>query len=449
MPIVKQNKQLDGPNSIYSASRKLAARQLKNMKSAALDDSEDTSPKMPFATSSTSQDTDGLIPQLLQNLSDVNGLMSSLKLVGRKSDDDTPTNTPRKRPRGGARKTDDINKLKAKIEKEQAKQQIAENSLKKYENSPSPTPADRESNREVIKQLKAEITRSKGNIRRYRIKIAELEKEDTDEGKGDGQEALNVEGRRIHDEIVAYLEDYKQSGAVNENVVPLLRQLNVIHDKLGIANLYINQDGDLLQVEGEGNAPRPPIPPIQDPDDTQEEIKEEDDDDDGDGDGEDVDVSNFDFSKVSKSTLLVILNQLKSLVKKGELILKRIVNGNITSSESDLNTITDELSELISSKRFLLSHIDQIRQKGRDIAEYLQSILSISVGKYAESLKTFVKRYAQLNREQINIIQEGDIAEGAGRFPKSEQRETVVGNRPVVLSDAIRHIAKYDRKYML
>jgi hypothetical protein len=447
MPIVKQNKQLDGPNSIYSASRKLASRQLKNMKSVALDDSEDTASKMPFATSNTSQDTEGLVPQLLQNLSDVNGLMSSLKLVGRKSDDDTPTNTPRKRPRGGARKTDDINKLKAKIEKEQAKQQIAENSLKKYENSPSPTPADRESNREVIKHLKAEITRAKGNIRRYRIKIAELEKEDTDEGKGEGQDAqaLNVEGRRIHDEIVAYLEDYKQSGAVNENVVPLLRQLNVIHDKLGIPNLYINQEGDLLQVEGEGNAPRPPIPPIQDPDDTQEEqynVEVDDADEGDDDDGEDIDVSNFDFSKVSKSTLLVILNQLKSLVKKGELILKRIVNGNITSSESDLNTITDELSELISSKRFLLSHLDQIRQKGRDIAEYLQSILSTMVGKYAENLKTFVKRYAQLNREQINSIQEGDIAEGAGRH-------FAVSNRPVVLSNMVRHISKYDRKYML
>jgi len=461
MPIVKENKQLDGANSIYSASRKLAARQLKNMKSVALDDGEDTASKNPIPTSSKSQDTEGLIPQLLQNLSDVNGLMSSLKLVGGKSDEATPPNTPvpynpKKRPRagagrGGARKSDDINKLKAKIETEQNRKRDAEAQLKKYQNSPASSKIDRDLRDDRIAHYKQEIVRATGNIKNHQRKIAILEKEQREEEGETKQpegppQGLQEQAQRLYDQITGYLNDVRNGGGLNENTQDLLNQLNDIHDQMGRDHLYIDMNNFRLVDANDDGRPKPP-PPITKPDDEEDESATEDDDDDDDADdddgGDEIDISNFDFAKVSKSTLLVILNQLKSLVKRGDLTLKRIVNGNISAGQSDLDTITDELSELISSKRFLLSHITQIGKKGKDIAEYLYSILSTMVGKYIESLKTYVKRYAQLNRDQINSIQEGDVAEGAGRFP------TVVGNRPVVMSDAIRHIAKYDRKYLL
>ena len=462
MPIVKENKQLDGPNSIYSASRKVASRQLKNMKSVALDDAENTASKNPIPTSTGAQDTEGLIPQLLQNLSDVNGLMSSLKLVGGKSDEQTPPNTPvpynpKKRPRkgagrGGSRKSDDIKKLKDKIDTETSRKRDAEANLKKLQNSPTPSGIDTTVKNERIAHYKQEIVRATGNIKNHQRKIAVLEKEQREE---EGEQApkpepnqprnLQERGNQLFDQIRGYLNDARDGGGLNENTQDLLNELNEINDQLGRPNLYL--DMNRFQLVTADNAGIPPPGPIQKPEEKEEEDQEsatedEDDDEDDDDDGDDVDISNFDFAKVSKSTLLVILNQLKSLVKRGDLTLKRIINGNISAGQSELDTITDELSELISSKRFLLSHIAQISRKGKDIAEYLYSILSTMVGKYIESLKTYVKRYAQLNREQINSIQEGDVVEGG-------ERHFAVSNRPVVLSDAVRHISNYDRKYLL
>ena len=509
MPIVKKNKQLDGANSIYSASRKLAARQLKNMKSPATDDGETVNPQNPIPTSSNTADSDGLIPQLLQNLNDVNGLMSSLRLVGGKSKkgvprtpqaievfdaDDDEDVVPGKRPRrgaglrharstrsrkldtdipqralasvryGGARNRDDIEKLKRKIGEQEERMRLQENvirdteeKIRKLRDTPSPpSKSEREfiantyaRYKEDIKEAKDEIRRAKGNIKNYRNKIEKLESEDEEKGEDKG---ITPEMRRVMNMLTTLLENAKITGEYDDDAAQaLLERINDAHARNGMPILGIDARFNLYEVprpddgggEGEpGPRPLPPLPPIIRPD----EIEAYDDGDDG--DAEEIDISSFDFSKVSKSTLLVILNQLRSLVKKGDILLKKIVHSNIKAGEGDLDQITQEVASLISSKRFLLSHINQISSKGREIAEYLYSILSEMVGKYIENLKTYVKRYAQLNREQINSIQEDTADEvaneaGAGRPSPS------VGHRPIVMSDAVRRISGFSRKYLL
>jgi hypothetical protein len=203
-----------------------------------------------------------------------------------------------------------------------------------------------------------------------------------------------------------------------------------------------DEEDEREEKEEPAPAPRDPIPPP-------EAIEVVDDGDDGDDD--ELDISQFDFSKVSKSTLLVILNQLKGLVKKGDLLLKRIKKSGIVASDGDLEQITQEIAEMMSNKRFLLSHINQISRKGKEIAEYLYSILSSMVGKYIEGLKTYVKQYAQMNQEQVSSIQEdneGEI-EGAGRRLSPESVGKKGYNPKVVLSDAVRRISQFDRKYLL
>jgi hypothetical protein len=166
-----------------------------------------------------------------------------------------------------------------------------------------------------------------------------------------------------------------------------------------------------------------------------------------DGDGDDFfDLSQYDFSKVGKSTLLVILNQLKSLVKRGDILLKKIVHSNIVAGEGDLDTLVDELSDIKASKRFLLDHIIQISRKGKQIAEYLHSILTRDLGKFIEKLKTYIKRYAQLGLSQINSIREDTEEVEPVEIVRGGMRS--VGH-PVILSDIVKRISGFDQKYML
>jgi hypothetical protein len=418
MPVIKKNKLLDSGNSIYSASRKVAARQLKNMIAPALDDGETSQPQNPIPTNQNTQDYESLIPQLLQNVSDINGLMMSLKLVGGKSvrgvayddddDDDGGDQSPRKRPRGGrrrriggARKEDDIEKLQEKIRIEVNRKELAEREIKKLDDTPPPKNAsDKEYRKSKRAFYKNEITKAKLKIRRYLEKIDRLER---------GEEApQDLPPAPAPDEFPdeGEEEEYPGGGGGGEGPAPVDEQ-----PRGPIINPALNDD-----VE------------------------------DYEGDGDDfLDISQFDFSKVGKSTLLVILNQLKSLVKRGDILLKKIVHSNIVASEGDLDTLVDELSDIKASKKFLLDHIIQISRKGKQIAEYLHSILTRDVGKFIDKLKTYIKRYAQLGLSQINSIKDDDEqiepveVVGAGRS---------VGH-PVILSDVVRRIHSYDKKYLL
>jgi hypothetical protein len=408
MPVIRKNKLLDSGNSIYSASRKVAARQLKNMIAPALDTGETSQPQNPIPTNRNTADYESLIPQLLQSVSDINGLMMSLKLVGGKSergvddeDDYKGDPFPKKRPRGGARNTDDIDKLNEKIRIEVNKQNAAQREIDKIDDSPPPKDAtDREFRKEQRAEYKSQITKSKRKVKTYSDRIAQLEREDAEQ-----QNLPPSPPPDFPDEG----EDDQGFPGGSEGRPPPQRDIIPEPDRAPIINPNLNMD-----VE--------------------------------DREGDDfLDLSQFDFSKVGKSTLLVILNQLKSLVKRGDILLKKIVGSNIVASEGDLDTLVDELADIKSSKRFLLDHIFQISRKGKQIAEYLHSILTRDLGKFIDKLKTYIKRYAQLGLSQINSISEdNEVVEpvevvGAGRS---------VGH-PVILSNIVRRVSGYDKKYML
>ena len=429
MPTIKKYSGLDGPNAIYSASRKLASRQLKNMKSPAIDNGETSQPSPPIPSSSSMSDDAGLIPQLLQNVSDINGLMTSLKLVGGKSardlpegyieeDDEEDGDYPKKRPRGegrpslsrkkrgGSRNTEAIKKLEDKIRREQKRVEDNERKIREYSKLSPTTNEEKDYIRQEIQDAKDEIKRGKGNIKNHLKKIEKLQREDDEEQ----QNLPPAPAPPQEDEEEDQGFPGGAEGPIDRDEIP------------------------------------PPVAPIINPQDDDLEDNE--------GDAY-LDMSQFDFSKVGKSTLLVILNQLKSLVKRGDILLKKIVSSGIAAGEGDLDTLTDELSDLISSKKFLLNHILQISRKGKEIAEYLHSILTKAVGKFIENLKTYIKRYAQLNREQINSIQDDDAVEvGAGMRSaaydgRSSSHSVSSVGRPVVLSSLVRRISGYDKKYLL
>jgi hypothetical protein len=477
MPIIKKNKELDGANSIFSASRKLAKRQVKNMKSPV--EEEGTTPSV----APVSVDREGLVPQLLQNLNDVNGLLSSLRLVGGKSgnrrqdvveeDDDDDLETPRpKRQRGAGRcrlkggageegkskkgkKPATVAQLKEGIIDQKNRIKDAEAKLKMLEQDKPTTESERLYKQAQIEKYRQEIVRAKGNIKNYTKRIKERQEQEDDRRPPppNPNDRFNELEERIQN-VVDRLNNGERVARPDEMLV----EINDLSRLLGLPHHYdiANADGawELIDMGGDDEedgreekeepapAPRDPIPPP-------EAIEVVDDGDDGDDD--ELDISQFDFSKVSKSTLLVILNQLKGLVKKGDLLLKRIKKSGIVASDGDLEQITQEIAEMMSNKRFLLSHINQISRKGKEIAEYLYSILSSMVGKYIEGLKTYVKQYAQMNQEQVSSIQEdneGEI-EGAGRRLSPESVGKKGYNPKVVLSDAVRRISQFDRKYLL
>jgi hypothetical protein len=490
MPIIKQSKQLDGPNSIYKASRTLAKRQVKNMSPPVEEPSGQP-------VQQRGQDVDGLIPQLLQNVSDINGLLTSLRMVGEsdatdrrapgqaqpvEEEEDIPR--PKKRRagsgrtrklRGGALSLEQRSDLDKKIKKGQRYIQdkiieIQELTQQKDMNSrTNPTSPDEKR----AKASENDRLRNLINIRNRAIKKKQDEidaweqilQKDFEEAskpkKLPAKEPREVTDRIEDDETLleANMKDFRTQVRDGADEDQLDQMLQDIQETLPDINDYrrthgypeLEIQGDRVVVVGQGT-PRPSqqfeekmdeeeedeIPPPPPPD---EDLQE----------GEDIEdfIARFDFSNVSKSTLLVILNQLKSLVKRGDLIFKRIIQTGVKASEADLNTLIDEVAEAIALKRFLFTHISQITRKSQDLGTYLQRILSGMLGKYIEALKTYIKRDAQgLTREQSSSIQENvtdepeDLIEGAGRL-------SVRPGRNIVLSDAVRRISKYDRKYIL
>ena len=579
MPIIKQSKKLDGANSIYRASRRVAARQLENMKGVALDTGE-TTVQSPIPTSNNSPDIEGLVPKLLQNISDVNGLLTSLKMVGASDAKPKRGAGVRKVKIGGAisretrgllledikKKQYDIKKTEVEImrlkeqlhdnneivprsvdekkskEKEGKRLQrlldtrkdkiiLAKNAIadaqkrlsepdedtggKEEAPAPSPPPPEQDRNRvqqllinnrseiqKIIDLIDKKIQEGARNIpKEVRDKLARL----VDTGNNLRQQAgmradmevidnvLYIDHQRVYPgkqeenppepEKEEKAEYAKQQ--VYDNVKDIERHIDDVTEimrRTGAEELPEGADDRLGELVATGNQLRQAagmrgdlqsqnnilykdgtqIYPLEEEDRPQ---SEQDVDDIGDiGDIEDYDAdeiaARFDFSKVSKSTLLVILNQLKSVVKAGEIILKKIIHRNVMAGEGDLNELADELSDVIYSKRFLYTHIEQIMRKSRDLGDYLRTILSGVLSKYIEALKIYVKRYAQLNRRQINRLQEnvgGD--EQADEIPEPDEAEPEeegagrsqkgYNSKSIVMSDAVKRISKFDRKYIL
>lgn len=510
MPIIKQSKQLDGSNSIYRAARKTSARQLQNMKSVALDTGE-SEVQSPIPTFRNKPDNEGLVPKLLQNVSDINGLLTSLRMVG-EAEEREPEEEPRgipergprrpKRPRQGAGRSLRGGAL-SQAERMNLEEEIArdtkyiskwEKELVKYradlqkELSINPTtPEEKKSKSEEVKKVRDHISRrekkitdAQNNIRRNKSKLEEDLKPAPLPKKQTAREALNNlinDIKRLIDqaeEFTQFAEDIPPQ--LDADLAKLLGHANAALEaldqppSLDIINYRLYDGGRPVYPLDEPLEEVPPPPPEEQ---KLEEYDVEAEEEAGDEippqeeeaqeafpipapqefDDEDADefVSRFDFSTVNKSTLLVILNQLKSLIKAGEIILKKIVNSHLRAGEADLNTLTDELAEMISIKRFLYTHINQIMRKSKELGSYLRTILSNLLGKYIEALKIYVKRYAQLNIQQINNLQE-TVDEIGDEIPERDEPELGAGRsfgRSVVLSDAVKRISKFDRKYIL
>jgi ribosomal protein S20 len=456
MPIIKQNKELDGANSIFSASRKLAKRQVKNMKSPV--EEEGTTPSV----APVSVDREGLVPQLLQNLNDVNGLMSSLKLLGSGGSDadEPPSPRPRKQLRGGAgRPRDDINKIKEKITRMRTIIREVDEALTRLGRTPSTT--ETSSMRSDLEERKGKAKRS---IARYEKQIKDLELLEAQEESGTLPPSPpppplkeDKKDRNAFDTLLkrlnANLETIRDTGAPRDediDIDDILRELNRLAPLLnneppvGIDDDFMTTRGnrppkqegkaptdtqesqDPIQVIDIDDSPKlPPLPPAD----------------------EDLDFSNVDFSRIRKSALLVILGQLKGMLKRGELILKKIKQMGIVASEGDLEQIIQDIADIMSSKRYIINHSEEIgNRRGKDVENYLADILNNQLGKYVSSLKTYVKQYAQMNQAQVGSIQEDTEIEGAGRCGGNHPTK---GYKPVVLSDAVRRISQYDRKYLL
>lgn len=457
MPIIKKNKELDNANSIFSASRKLAKRQIKNMKSPV--EEEGTTPSV----APVSVDREGLVPQLLQNLNDVNGLMSSLKLLGSGADDadEPPSPRPRRRLRGAGRPRDDINDKKAKI----TRARILIREIDEKLANPS-TPKTNE----VQSELENKKAKYKRAIAKYEREIKALELMEAQEESGmlppspppppqlkedkkdrnrfdillerlnNSLEHLRDTGRPLDEDI-----DIDETLQELNGLAPLLNNepLVGIDDDFMItrSNRPLKKEGktqpsqsqsqDILEpIQVVDDRPVPPLPPAD----------------------EDLDFSNVDFSRIRKSALLVILGQLKGMLKRGELLLKKIKQMGIVASEGDLEQIIQDVADILSSKRYIINHSDEIgNRRGKDVENYLADILNNQLGKYVSSLKTYIKQYAQMNARQVGSIQD-DVdevpIEGAGRLsPESVGKKGY--NPKVVLSDAVRRISQFDRKYLL
>lgn len=455
MPIIKKNKELDGANSIFSASRKLAKRQVKNMKPPV--EEEGTTPSV----APVSVDREGLVPQLLQNLNDVDGLMSSLKLLGSGADDadEPPSPRPRRRLRGAGRPRDDINDKKAKI----TRARILIREIDEKLANPS-TPKTNE----VQSELENKKAKYKRAIAKYEREIKALELMEAQEESGtlppspppppplkeDKKdrnafdtllERLNNNLETIRDTGRPLDEDIDIDDTLRElnRLAPLLNNepLVGIDDDFMItrSNRPLKKEGktqpsqsqsqDILEpIQVVDDSPRVPLPPPAD---------------------EDLDFSNVDFSRIRKSALLVILGQLKGMLKRGELLLKKIKQMGIVASEGDLEQIIQDVADILSSKRYIINHSDEIgNRRGKDVENYLADILNNQLGKYVSSLKTYIKQYAQMNARQVGSIQDDADIEGAGRrSPESVGKKGY--NPKVVLSDAVRRISQFDRKYLL
>ena len=106
MPIVKKYKKLETDNNIYKAARTLARRQIRNMAPVQLDTSgqppsqqQQQQAPVSFAKPAGGPDVGDFVSKLLVNLSDINGLLKSLKLVGNANGEDVIPRRGRGRPR--------------------------------------------------------------------------------------------------------------------------------------------------------------------------------------------------------------------------------------------------------------------------------------------------------------------------------------------------------------
>ena len=155
----------------------------------------------------------------------------------------------------------------------------------------------------------------------------------------------------------------------------------------------------------------------------------------------------IDYIRTGKSTILVILKQIQSLIKQSEQYIKRIFTRHIVASESDLAMIGDEVTDMVELRSKFPLPIDEDNYHSPEIAAYLTKIIMQLLNPLIENLITYLKMNAQLNQKQLQGFEappsDDDQQYGAGR-PQPQ-----VNGRNLILSDTVRRIHNYDKKYLL
>ena len=575
MPIVKKYKKLETDNNIYKAARTLARRQIRNMAPVQLDTSgqppsQQQQAPVSFAKPAGGPDVGDFVSKLLVNLSDINGLLKSLKLVGNANGEDVIPRRGRGRPRkvalphgmhggssrrkkmvGGAKNTETITELKKDKVDQKRKQTHYANMYKqlkvrekdrvlrlKHEEDPTHRKAIQDEKGELDASMKAakeqidkykerldnlqtninylvredlidelqEVLRQRGSpghahhilneinelaakigiderlaIGRYGHLVPEGVKDEPEEEDEEAPEekeehfmpepmdnrALAIQTLRAQIQEILDAHEHVHMDKID----PILHRLNQLEPGYEIYDGRLVRQHEDEEPEGKEAPPRPhqheeeedetipsPLPTTQDDSSSDEEVSQPGEPDGGDSSSDEEEVpGDFNYARVSKATILVILNQLKSQIKQGEMLLKKINSSRIVASSVDMDSMTDELTEMVESKRVILLHINQIMEKGREVGDYLKTILSFMLSGYIRNLTTYLKINAQLSGEQMSGISPApdalDQEEGAGIHPQFRQQEddmvSGIQRRPVILSSAVRRINKFDKKYLL
>ena len=497
MPAIKKYENLDNGDSIYSASRIISKRQVNNMLPPAQPLPYNTDSSFPSGNQSQLQslvkgkpDRDDLVSKLILNLNNINGLFTSLYLVG---DDFHPHDMfvddhdefdrhlqgkgfsggmirKARREKTIEEKMDEIDQLKraeaiirkqieltySSLDRNPTIETALENEQKRIQKQ------IQTKNRYITKKQREQYERNNPIIQKvihppqsssssHSPSKAKFDNDLIDERKRvfhelntvtqsvlDGEEAdPAVTGRLIkranlltfligdndysalsqYDNIVdATPEQVEEAIAYGREQQALLQPAF----KVNYPDLSFNADdaqfvdqSDLQSIHGEQHTPYKSPP-----------------------------INQIDYIRTGKSTILVILKQIQTLIKQAEQLIKKIINNKIVASESDLNMIAEEVTDMIELKSRFPLPIDEDTLHSPEISEYLTKIILKLLDPLIGNLTTYLKINAQLSYKQMEgISQDVEGLQGAG-MPQSLGRN-------LILSDTVKRIHNFDKKYLL
>ncbi len=513
MPAIKKYENLDVGDSIYSASRLISKRELKNMipPQQQLDMSGDFQNRITSNLANTQQqipirgkstfDREDLVSKLILNLNNINGLFTSLYLVGDDfhqedmfGEEDNfdrhyqgrgfsgGMEVQRKKrgpaPKSIEQKIQEIEKLKR--DAENIREQIKLMSTTKGRNTTAKNTLEREEkriqrlilskNKSITKKQQEEYEQNNPVIAEQKhqpVPISPVKlKFNTD--KYDERED---DVRQLYFEIEHLEKDELRNLATDS----LLQSINLLTYLIGDGDyIRLSEDGTLEEATPQekaaaiafGEAQISILQPkfLEDyPDLTFDDnhivlgnhdtpYKPQ--------------VNQIDYIRTGKSTILVILKQIQTLIKQSEQYIKRIISNKIVASESDLNMIAEEITDMMELKARFPLPIDEENFHSPEIAAYLTKIIMQLLDPLIGNLKTYLKINAQLNYKQLQGIrgssperlERGEVpVEGSGRLGVPTPNAGSKGQsllpqslgRNLILSDTVRRIHNYDKKYLL
>ena len=499
MPAIKKFENLDVGDSIYSASRVLSKREIKNMTPVQPLDYNLGGPQQYQSQQQQLQqqqrkpisDREDLVSKLILNLNNINGLFTSLYLVG---DDFHPVEieapdefqehfhprygrgkkskgykggmeTPKPKKRGPKSKSveEKMNEIEQlQIQEDEILRQLEKIRRVFAEDRNFPAEAVLLREQKKIRKLISSKTKSitKKQQEEYEDRNPQVEqirqdqrdllrRQENERKYGDP----GVEREEVYEQLQMAIGNIPEDQNSNEECDNLVRQYNLLTYLLQEDNFIVIKDGaielardddynEAIQFGREYTEPQ-----------QQQEMKDEF----YDADADDVHSiqgypptpsrfeqrNQIDYVRTGKSTILVILKQIQSLIKQSEQYIKRILANKVVASESDLNAIAEEIRDMTELKHKFPLPIDEESFLSPEIAEYLTKIILKMLDPLIGNLITYLKINAQLNYKQLQEISQNEEVE-----PQGGLRPQSLG-RNLILSDTVRRIHNYDRKYLL